>query len=79
MTITPRELLDTSIAQLQTLAVFLSEQLAHTDGSQRAQSATLETLACREALVSLSVLIPKLQVARCEEPPDDQVWSAELP
>jgi hypothetical protein len=79
MTITPRELLETSIAQLQTLAVFLSEQLAHAGGSQRVQSAALETLACREILVSLSVLIPKLQVARCAEPPDDQVWSAKLP
>lgn len=69
MTITPRELLDTSIAQLQMLAVFLSEQLPQPGGNPRVHSAALEILACREALVSLNVLIPKLQVARCAEPP----------
>ena len=67
MTITPRELLDTSIAQLQTLAAFLSEQLPQTRASPCVHSAALEILACREALVSLNDLIPKLQVARCAE------------
>jgi hypothetical protein len=51
--ITRRELLDTSIAQLQTLAAFLGEQLSESaDGS-----AVLETRACKEILRALSALI----------------------
>jgi hypothetical protein len=51
MTITPLELLDTSIAQLQTLVAFLDDQLGWTE------SATLETRACKEIARSLCVLI----------------------
>jgi hypothetical protein len=62
MMITPEELLDTSIAQLRTLAAFLAEQLG--DSSEQPQCATSETHACKEILFSLGVLIPKLQAAR---------------
>ena len=60
MTITPNELLDTSIAQLRTLAAFLREQL--TQGADRMPSA--QTRACKELLSSLSALILRLQAAR---------------
>jgi hypothetical protein len=56
--ITSGELLDTSIAQLQTLAAFLDEQLG--DRSERAEPAVSETRACKEILLSLSVLILKV-------------------
>jgi hypothetical protein len=68
MTITPRELLDTSIGQLQTLAAFLSDQLGETGGGTQAQLDALEVRACREVLHSLNVLIPKVQVERCASP-----------
>ena len=51
MTITPRELLDTSIGQLRTLVAFLSDQLSCTE------SAALETRACEEIARSLSLVI----------------------
>lgn len=61
-TITPNELLDTSIAQLRTLAAFLREQLGHcADGTS---STGAQARACREALDSLTVLILQLQAAR---------------
>lgn len=56
MTITPVELLDTSIAQLQTLVAFLDDQL---DGTQ---SATAETYACKEIARSLCRLIQTYHV-----------------
>jgi hypothetical protein len=62
MTITPRVLLDTSIAQLQTLAAFLAEEMG--EYRQRTVVATPETRACKEILLTISVLIPKLQAAR---------------
>jgi len=62
MTITPRLLLDTSIAQLQTLASFLAEEMG--EYSQRAVVPTPEARACKEILLTISVLIPKLQAAR---------------
>ena len=55
MAITPLELLDTSIAQLQTLVAFLDEQL---DGTE---FATPETCACKEIARSLCVLIRTCQ------------------
>ena len=57
MTITPGELLETSVAQLRTLVAFLGEQL---DGSARgatAQSGMLEVRACQNILVSLTVVL----------------------
>jgi hypothetical protein len=53
LTITSRELLETSIAQLHTLASFLRDQLSESaDGS-----AALETRACREILRAVSTVI----------------------
>ena len=62
MTTSPRLLLDTSIAQLQTLASFLAEEMG--EYRQRSVSATPEARACKEILLTISVLIPKLQAAR---------------
>jgi hypothetical protein len=59
MTITSRELLDTSKAQLQTLAAFLADQLGECDDVPEAAAA--ETRACRELLLSLEALIAGLQ------------------
>jgi hypothetical protein len=62
MTLTPRVLLDTSIAQLRTLAAFLAEEMG--EYGQRSDAANLEARACKEILLTISVLIPKLQAAR---------------
>jgi hypothetical protein len=62
MTLTPRVLLDTSIAQLQTLAAFLAEEMG--EYGHRSEAANLEARACKEILLTISVLIPKLQAAR---------------
>jgi len=59
---TPRQLLDTSIAQLQTLASFLAEEMG--EFRQKTVVATPEARACKEILMTISVLIPKLQAAR---------------
>ena len=61
--ITPGELLDTAIAQLRMLAAFLGDQLPEGSDTASLQSANLEIRACEEVLVSLGVLIPKLQRA----------------
>lgn len=63
MITTPRELLDTSIAQLQMLAAFLSDQLGES-ADDSAPTATAEIRACEEILVSLGALIVKVQTAR---------------
>jgi hypothetical protein len=68
MTITHREVLDTSIAQLETLVAFLRDQLGETGGSPQVRSDALEVRACGEVLLSLSALIRKVQVARCAKP-----------
>jgi len=60
MIATPRELLDTSIAQLRMLTAFLGDQLADSAIEPKA-SDTPEILACREILVSLGALIVKAQ------------------
>ena len=62
MMITPRDLLDTSIAQLRTLAAFVGDQVG--ESGDRSESRSLEVRACKELLLSLSVLILKLQTAR---------------
>jgi hypothetical protein len=62
MTPAPRVLLDTSIANLRTLAAFFADELGNC-GPKR-QIPTPEARACREALLTISVLIPKLQAAR---------------
>jgi hypothetical protein len=67
MMITPAELLDTSIAQLQTLAAFLGDQLG--DRSARSAASTSEARACEEILRLLSTLILKLETALKAEVP----------
>ncbi len=62
MTPTPHTLLDISIAQLQTLASFLAEEMG--SARERDNTVTPEMRACKEILLTLSVLIPKLQAAR---------------
>jgi len=62
MTTSPRLLLDTSIAQLQTLASFLAEEMG--EYRQKTVIASPEARACKEILLTISVLIPKLQAAR---------------
>jgi hypothetical protein len=62
MMISPAERLDTSVVQLQTLTAFLGDQLG--DRHDRPDSATSEARACEEILLSLSVLILKLEAAR---------------
>jgi hypothetical protein len=62
MSLTPGLLLDTSIAQLRTLAAFLAEEMG--DYRARPEPASLEARACKEILLTISVLIPKLQAAR---------------
>jgi hypothetical protein len=69
MSLTPSVLLDTSIAQLRTLAAFLAEQmgeyrLAQGSSGHQSEAANLEARACKEILLTISVLIPKLQAAR---------------
>jgi hypothetical protein len=56
---TAQEVLDTSVAQLETLAAFLHEQLA--EGSDGPGRVTTETRACNEILRSLRALIPKVR------------------
>ena len=60
MMITHQELLETSIAQLQTLAAFLKDQLG---GSGQTPHAS-EAKACREVLRRLSELIHLTEAAR---------------
>jgi hypothetical protein len=62
MSLTPRVLLDTSIAQLRTLASFLAEEMG--EYRHKSEAANLEARACKEILLTISVLIPKLQAAR---------------
>jgi hypothetical protein len=63
MIATPRELLDTSIAQLQTLTAFLGDQLC-ASAYLSESSATPEIRACEEILVSLGALILKVKTVR---------------
>lgn len=58
MTITPLELLDTSIGQLQTLVAFLDDQLSWTEAT------AVETCACKEIARSLCSLIRTHEGAR---------------
>jgi hypothetical protein len=56
---TAQEVLETSVAQLETLAAFLHEQLG--EGSDGLGRVTTETRACNEILGSLRALILKVQ------------------
>jgi hypothetical protein len=63
MTITPLELLDTSIAQLQMLVAFLDDQL---DGTE---FATADTSACKDIARSLCRLIRTYEAVRLADRP----------
>jgi hypothetical protein len=56
MSTTPRELLDTSIGQLEMLRSFLGEQLGVRTG-RSASNGTSDVLACQEILISLGALL----------------------
>jgi hypothetical protein len=56
---TPQEVLDISIAQLETLAAFLHEQLG--EGSDGPRHVTTETWACNDILRSLRALILRVR------------------
>jgi len=76
MTITPGELLETSIAQVRTLVAFLGEQLDESAGGDTAQSSTLEVRACKDMLVSLTVLLQHSRRSdRIQEIPEARVLS----
>jgi hypothetical protein len=62
MNFAPRVLLDTSIATLHTLAAFFADELGNC--GQESPVPSSEARACPEALLTISVLIPKLQAAR---------------
>jgi hypothetical protein len=62
MTPAPKVLLDTSIANLRRLAAFFADELGNC--GQASPVPSPETRACQEALLTISVLIPKLQAAR---------------
>lgn len=61
-----RTLLDVSIANLQTLATLLADELG--DCGRPLPATSPEARACKEALLTISVLIPKLRVARLMVP-----------
>lgn len=68
----PQVLIDTSIVQLQRLSASLVDALGELRAESRAS--TLEARACKEILLSITVLIPKLQAARyVVGEPDDSV------
>lgn len=58
----PTIVIDSSIVQLQRLSAYLVDTLGELRADSRA--ATLEARACKEILLSITVLIPKLQAAR---------------
>ena len=62
MSTTPRELLDTSIAQLEMLQSFLGEQLGARTGKSES-NATSDVIACQEILISLGALLLRVQTA----------------
>jgi hypothetical protein len=58
----PTRILDSSISQLSILASALVEEMG--SAAPSAQGASPEARACREILLTVSVLIPKLQAAK---------------
>jgi hypothetical protein len=62
---TPQEVLDTSVAQLETLAAFMREQLGKDDDGPR--RITTETHACDEILGTLRALIVRVRAIELPE------------
>jgi len=62
MATTAQALIDTSLAQLQSLSACLVSELSVLHDRTATQS--LEARACKELLLCITVLVPKLQAAR---------------
>ena len=62
MITTPHALLDRSIGELKTLAASLAEEMGSACDGRLPVAAELRV--CKELLLSISVLLPKLQAAR---------------
>ena len=60
--IEPQDLLDTSIAQIQTLTAFLREQLVERGGEPESETAV--SRACNEILADLTVLMLRIRRRR---------------
>lgn len=65
MSTTSRELLDTSIGQLELLRSFLGEQLGVRAGNSES-NVTSDVIACQEILISLGALLLRVQTASPE-------------
>ncbi|HUN26468.1 MAG TPA: hypothetical protein VMU67_09175 [Steroidobacteraceae bacterium] len=70
MTTSARMLIETSIAQLQSLSACLVSELGALGPRRPGES--LEARACKEILLSITVLVPKLQAARYVIGEDEQ-------
>jgi hypothetical protein len=69
MSISPQTVIDQSIRQLQTLSTILAAEIQQSPGSDA--PLPLEKRICKEALLTVSVLLPKLhQARRVVEAPD---------
>ena len=66
MIATPHVLLERSVGDFQSLASTLAEEIGTACDGRRAVSP--EARVCKELLLSISVLLPKLQAARCVWP-----------
>ena len=62
MAVEPKSLLDVSIANLRALAAFFADEIGQC--AESSQPPSPEARACKETLLTISVLIPKLQAAR---------------
>jgi hypothetical protein len=63
MPISPQTVIDQSIRQLQTLSTILAAEVQQS--LLASTQLPVDKLICKEALLTVSVLLPKLQQARC--------------
>jgi len=66
MFIDPLQLIDQTIDQLQTLAAHFEDEMC--EGVPNAQPLSPDARRCKEALMTINVLIPKLRAARMATP-----------
>jgi hypothetical protein len=66
MFIDPRQLIDETIDHLQTLAAHFEDET--TEGLSSATPLSPDAKRCKEALLTINVLIPKLRAARMAHP-----------
>ena len=66
MFIDPVQLIDQTIDQLQTLAAHFEDETSH--GMPNAAPLSPDAKRCKEALMTINVLIPKLRAARIAQP-----------